>query len=444
MNLLHQFKQNWLAKKFCLPDGSILVSVSGGIDSMVLADLFLKSGMQFSVAHCNFQLRGEAADQDERFVALWCSLHKIQLHSTRFDTHERSEEWKKGIQETARILRYEWFEQIRKENNYAKIATAHHANDNAETMLMNLFKGTGISGIHGILPDQNKIIRPLLFAQKQDILFYAAGNNVIHREDASNASDDYLRNALRHNIVPAILELFPNAIQSLNDSIGRFAEAEILYKKAIQSELKKLVEQRGQDFYIPILKLQKCSPIATICYELIHPYGFSPAQVEQVLNLLLSESGHYTQSATHRIIRNRDFLVITTLPSQTTDLILVEAVPFTVDTAKYRFSFSIIDKPKEIDTNPDIALIDMKHIEFPLILRKWKTGDYFYPLGMQMKKKKVSKVLINEKVALHEKENTWVVECDKRITWLAGIRLDERFKIKESTEKVLLVKKVAI
>lgn len=444
MNLQLEFNQYRTSKKLYLPDTTVLITVSGGIDSMVMAALFLESGIQFGVAHCNFQLRGDASDLDEELVTAWCEKNNILLHTKRFDTTYFAEEWKKGIQETARILRYVWFEQLRKEHHYTKTATAHHANDNVETLLINLFKGTGISGIHGILPEQNRIIRPLLFAQKKDIIAYADEHNIAYREDKSNASDDYLRNAVRHSVVPAIEALFPHAIQSMQDSIGRFAEAEILYRRAIQTELKKLVEQRGQDLYIPVLKLWKCTPLSTICYELIQPYNFTPAQTEQVLHLLSSDSGHYLQSNTHRIIRNRDFLIITTLPAPTADLILVESAPCTVDTHQYRFSFSIIEPPAQIDTSQDTALLDLNTIEFPLILRPCKTGDYFYPLGMQMKKKKVSRVLINEKVPLHEKEHIRIIECNKRIVWVAGIRLDERFKITGRTEQVLQIKKTLL
>lgn len=407
---------------------------------MVMAELFLHSNIKFSIAHCNFQLRGDDSEKDENFVTNWCTVNKITLHKVKFETKKCATEWKKGTQETARILRYEWFEQVRKDHQYAKIVTAHHANDNVETMLINLFKGTGMAGMHGILPEQNNIIRPLLFAQKEEILAYAAENNIAHREDASNSSDDYLRNAVRHKLVPVIEELFPTAVHSINESIGRFGEAEVLYKKAVATELKKLLEQRGKDTYIPVLKLLKCTPLATICYEMLQPYNFSSAQTEQVLNLLNSETGHYVQSATHRVIKNRDFLVITTLPNETADLILIEGAPCTVNNGIHNFNCAIIDKPAEIDADPNVALIDMKQVTFPLILRKWKTGDYFYPIGMQMKKKKVSRVLINEKVPLHEKENIWVIECDKRIVWLTGMRLDERFKIKNSTTQVLRIK----
>ncbi|MCD6012907.1 MAG: tRNA(Ile)-lysidine synthetase [Flavipsychrobacter sp.] len=443
MILLEQFKEHWKAKNYLAHGERVLLAVSGGEDSMVMAHLFLKSGIAFGVAHCNFGLRGEAADGDEQHVKDWCAANNIGFHSVKFDTKQKSEEWKKGIQETARILRYEWFEIIRKQHSYVRIATAHHANDNVETLLINLFKGTGISGLHGILPENGKIIRPLLFATKEMIAAYTGANNITFREDASNASDDYLRNAVRHNVVPVVEQLFPNAVIHVNESIKRFAQAEVLYKHTIEQERKKLIEQRGQDHYIPVLKLQKRPALETLCYELFQPFGFGSAQVQQIVVLLNAESGHYIASGTHRIIKNRDFLIVTAMPSEQADFITVEAAPCTIETGKYIFSFSIHDKPKSIPASPDEAWLEMKEITFPLILRKWRMGDYLYPFGMGMKKKKVSRLLIDAKVPLHEKEDIRIVECNKRIAWIGGMRIDERFKIKDNTEKVLVVKRKA-
>lgn len=443
MSLADQFREQWAAGKYTLPGQVVLLTVSGGVDSMVMAHLFLDSEIPFAVAHCNFGLRGEESDLDTRLVQEWCKGNNVKFHSIQFETKQRSEEWKKGTQETARILRYEWFEVVRKENNYAKIVTAHHANDNVETLLINLFKGTGISGLHGILPHHGNIIRPLLFATKEMLAAYAAEQNIAYREDASNASDDYLRNAVRHNIVPAVQQWFPNAVTHVNDSIARFAEAEALYRNAIAQERKQLLQQRGNDYYIPILKLQKKEPLSTICYELLLPFGFSAGQLPHVLHLLTSESGRYISSSTHRIIRNRDFLVITSLPADAADLILVEAAPCIIDTGKFLYSFSIHYKPKTIPANASEAYIDLKQVQFPIILRKWRTGDYLYPLGMNMKKKKVSRLLIDEKIPLHQKEDIRILECSKRIAWVSGIRLDERFKVKDSTEQVLVVKREA-
>jgi tRNA(Ile)-lysidine synthase len=440
-NLLQQFNEHWQARTYVSPNEVVLLAVSGGMDSMVMASLFLESGIQFAVAHCNFGLREEASDLDEQLVYDWCSQNRIMCHTVRFETKQKSLEWKKGTQETARILRYEWFDTIRKDNGYTKIVTAHHANDNVETLLINLFKGTGISGLHGILPENGAIVRPLLFAGKELIEAYAVEHKVPYREDASNATDDYLRNAVRHNVVPVVKQWFPNAVTNVNESIHRFAEAEILYKKAVEQERKKLMQKRGQDFYLPVLKLRSREPLSTICYELLQPFGFTSAQLPHIINLMDAASGQYISSPTHRIIRNRDFLIVTTLPAVTADFIVIESVPGTVDTGKYLFSFAVQDKPKVISPDPNHAYLDMKEIAFPIVLRKWRTGDYFYPFGMKMKKKKVSRLLIDEKVAIHEKEEIRILECSKRIAWVSGIRPDERFKVTNTTEKVLVVKR---
>lgn len=439
MDLLHEFQQHWASKAFAQPNDTVLLAVSGGIDSMVMAQLFLSANIPFAMAHCNFQLRGVEADKDEQLVTGWAKKNNIPFHHTRFKTQQKADEWKKGIQETARILRYEWLEYIREQNKYAAIVTAHHANDNAETLLMNLFRGTGMAGLHGIQEKNDKIIRPLLFAQRNDIEAYATANNVPFREDASNATDDYSRNAIRHNILPAAGELFPGVITNLNESIKRFAQAEVLYTAAIEQERKKLLEKRGRDFYIPVLKLLKRKPLETICYELLTPFGFVSKQVPQVLNLLHSEPGHYISSATHRIIKDRNFLVITANEARVTDMIQVEGVPCTVETEHGHFHFSFEKKSVNIPTGNDIACIDMRLLSFPLTLRKWRQGDYFYPFGMGMKKKKLAKFFIDQKLPIHEKERVWVLESQKRIAWVAGMRLDERFKIKNDTEQIVKI-----
>jgi tRNA(Ile)-lysidine synthase len=438
MSLLKKFQDNWRRNGFNTIQQPVLLAVSAGSDSMVMAHLFLQSGIPFAVAHCNFQLRGDEADKDEELVRNWCAANKIEFYNVRFDTAAKVEQWKKGVQETARILRYEWLEQIRNQHQYAAITTAHHANDNAETLLMNLFKGTGISGLHGIMPKNGKIIRPLLFAAKKDITAYVLQEQVPYREDASNASDKYTRNDIRLNILPVIEKSFPNVISSLNNSIQRFAEAEELYKKAIEQERKKLLEQRGNDYYVAVRKLQKCSPLHTICYELFKPFGFATGQVQDIIGLLSSESGHYLISPTHRIIRDRDFLIITVFDTRQADFITIENIPLTLRAGGRQYKFRYLPIPAEIPADSNMAYIDAAKLEQPLILRRWKLGDYFYPLGMGMKKKKLSRFLIDKKTPLHEKENVWVLESNKRIVWVAGHRLDERFKIQPGTKEVVV------
>jgi tRNA(Ile)-lysidine synthase len=348
------------------------------------------------------------------------------------------------VQETARILRYEWLDMICKEHGYSFLATAHHASDNVETLLMNLFKGTGIAGLHGIPERNGNVIRPLLFATKDSVLEYARDHNVPYRDDASNSTDVYQRNAIRNKIIPAIAEFFPGVSGHINDSISRFAQAETLYKEAVAQHIKKLMEKRGQDYYIPVLKLKKEAVPETICYEMFSPYGFSAAQLPHIMQLMDAETGRYISSDTHRIIRNRNFLILTTSPAGATDLVVIEGAPCEVNVGSRHFTFAIEDKPAVIPADQNVAYLDMKNIEFPVLLRKWKLGDYFYPFGMGMKKKKISRYLIDQKVPLHKKEHVWLLECNKRIAWLAGMRPDERFKVKESTGKVLVCRLTAL
>lgn len=439
MSLLKRFAEAYTEKW----DGNkpVLLAVSGGVDSMVMAHLYHAAGYSFAVAHCNFQLRGDDANKDEELVKEWCEKHDVKFYATRFDTQSKVEEWKKSIQETARILRYDWLEEIRDKNGYAYIATAHHANDNAETLLMHLFKGTGMRGLHGIPVQNGHIIRPLLFMPKNEITAYAQVHTVPFRDDASNASDKYLRNKVRLNILPAIEGAFPGAIDNIANSIQRFSEAEELYTRAIEQEKRKLIQQRGSDIYIPIRKLKLHKPLQTICYELFMPYGFTPAQVPDILSLFNSESGHYITSPTHRVIKDRDFLIITKLATTETDLIKVEDIPCSIEAGANSFKFTYEKPPVDIPADNNTAWIDAGKVQQPLLLRRWRQGDYFYPFGMGMKKKKLSRYFIDQKIPLHEKENIWVLESNKHIVWVAGYRLDERFRLKPTTEKALKVVK---
>lgn len=438
--LQHKFQKHW-KELACTQGASVfLLAVSGGMDSMSLATLLFTSGVRFAVAHCNFSLRSAESDQDEALVAGWCLEHQIVFHHTRFDTLRESEIRKTGIQETARDLRYAWFREICAEYKYHRIITAHHAGDNVETVLMNLFRGAGISGLHGIRVDHDGILRPLLFATRGEIAEYAAANHVPYREDASNESDAYLRNAVRHKILPAIKEVFPKAVEQANVSIGRIADAEYFYQKALHTERKKYLVARGADYYLPVRKLITHPALNTLLYELIGCFGFSSEQLPHIVSLLHAESGHYVASGTHRIIRNREFLVVTALHVGEADLVLVEKIPVRIKLRNCTLTFTEHKDRNTIPTDKSVACIDRKLVEFPLVVRKLKTGDYFYPFGMKMKKKKISRFLIDQKVAMHEKENIWVVESAKRIIWVVGMRIDERFRITGRSEKMIMIR----
>ncbi len=432
----------------------LLLAVSGGIDSVVLTDLVYKSGYGFAIAHCNFKLRSEESERDEAFVRALAQQYGKAIFIQPFDTVAYALQHKISIQEAARKLRYDWFEELLNDarthtlaaNNIHTsancfLATAHHANDNIETLLINFFRGTGISGLHGILPRQKSIIRPLLFARREAIVQYAMENNLNWVEDSSNASDKYTRNFFRQHIIPAVKEVYTQAEDNLLQNIARFGEAEMLYQQAIAVHKKKLLETRGNEVHIPVLKLQKSEPLNTIIWEIIKDFHFTAAQTAEVKKLLVADNGKYVASATHRIIKNRNWLIIAPLQTEVAAHVLIEK-----DNKEVVYEDGILTFKKQASANnhliasAGIATLDAALIQYPLLLRKWKQGDYFYPLGMK-KKKKLSKFFIDLKLSKTSKEKVWVLEMNKKIIWIVGYRIDDRFKITPATTHMLLIEK---
>lgn len=432
MNLLQRYFTFIKSNDLFHQQDQLLLAVSGGVDSVVLCELCYQAGFRFAIAHCNFQLRGEESERDEQFVRRLGEKYSVEVYVQQFDTAQYATDKKVSIQVAARELRYNWF--IEMASNY--ILTAHHADDNIETMLMNFFKGTGISGMHGILPSQGKIVRPLLFAYKKELKSFAEEHGLAYVEDSSNSSDKYTRNYFRNQLIPAIEEVFPSVKENLTRNIKRFREAELLYEQAIQQHKKKLIEQRGNEYHIPVLKLQKTEPLGTVLYEIIKDFGFTSHQTKEVIDLLNSESGKYVASSTYRIIRNRNWLIISPNKALEAENILIEEndteIVFSGGKLKLQ---SIPNLQLSIPTSPAVACLDASQIKFPLLLRKWKQGDYFYPLGMK-KKKKLSRFFIDQKLSLTEKENSWVVEMNKKIIWVVGKRIDERVKITDTTKQI--------
>jgi tRNA(Ile)-lysidine synthase len=456
MDLLKEFQLYIKKEALFRQHDKVLLAVSGGVDSVVLCELCKQAGYEFVIMHCNFQLRGEESERDEQFVRNLGVKYGVEVMVRRFDIEKESLPFpwmkKMGVQEAARKLRYDWFLEVcmkkRLGENYDKptegwqVATAQHLNDSIETVLMNFFKGTGIKGLTGILPKHEfrpYLIRPLLFARKEELLTFAKDNNLEFVQDSSNASDKYTRNYFRNQLIPGLQKVFPQVEENLIHNIQRFQEVEELYRQAIDQHKKSLMEVRGYEIYIPVLKLKKAIPLNTIIYEIIREYDFSANQVGDVISLLQSGSGKYVQSHEYRIFRNRNWLIIT--PDDTTDglnnIIIEQEKEIGFELGKLRIKKLSTSNHKPQTSNL-IAELDASEIEFPLLLRKWKQGDYFYPLGMT-KKKKISRFLIDQKLSIPQKEKTWVVEMDKKIIWIAGMRIDNRFKIKDSTKEVLQI-----
>jgi tRNA(Ile)-lysidine synthase len=474
MSLLKNFQQYIAQENLFSSKDRLLLAVSGGVDSVVLCELCQQAGYHFIIAHCNFQLRGDESERDENFVRQLGEKYGKQVLVKRFETEAYASANKVSIQVAARELRYAWFFSIadsresivisqesivdRQSGETAipflqsddsrltthdsrlmtHVVTAHHLDDNIETLLMNFFKGTGIAGLRGMLPKQGKIIRPLLFAGKEAIKQFAADHQLAWVEDSSNQHDKYARNYFRHQLIPLVKNIYPEAANNLAHNLDRFKDIELLYLQAIDQHKKKLLEYKGNEVHIPVLKLLKTIPLHSVVYEIINNYGFGPRQVEEVIGLLNSETGRYSQSATHRIIKNRNWLIISPGKTRDAENILVEG-PGVVELVIGDLELVFHNKTqKQIPDSGNTAFLDAADITFPLLLRKWKTGDYFYPLGMK-KKKKLSRFFIDLKLSKTEKEKIWVLEANKKIVWVVGHRIDDRCKITPQTKNILQV-----
>lgn len=439
MELLQEFIQFNKNKNLFQPKDKLLLAVSGGVDSVVLCALCKQAGYDFAIAHCNFKLRGAASDKDEKFVQQLAAAYNVVFYVKNFDTVTIAATTKKSIEETARELRYNWFEALGAAHAFKYILTAHHADDNIETVMMHFFRGTGIKGLRGIVPKQGKIVRPLLFARRNELEAFTKSNQLSFVTDHTNAENDYTRNYFRNIILPMVSERYPEAQENILKNIQRFTETEKLYRQAVEVHIKKLVEPNGTEIHIPVLKLLKIIPLTTVVYEIIKEFGFTAHQADEVVALLTSETGKYIQSATHRIIKNRNWLIIAPVMQEQAQHILIEDTDKRIVFAGGEIAIEKLTAGKvNFNTAPSIALLDASEISFPLLLRKWKQGDYFYPLGMQ-KKKKLNRFLTDQKLSLTQKENTWIIEMNKKILWVVGMRIDDRFKVTASVTNLIQI-----
>ena len=454
MDLLTSFREYIYAGKLFSPTDTLLIAVSGGVDSVVLCELCHRAGYRFEMAHANFQLRGAESERDEIFVRRLATRYGVTVHIRRFETLRYADENHCSIQMAARDLRYAWFYDLLgvhgtpspslepaspslESASPGVLLTAHHLDDNIETILINFFKGTGIAGLHGILPRQGLLARPLLFAHKAALVQFARDQGLTWVEDSSNHADVYTRNAIRHQLMPVLERIWPGVTDNLSANIERFREVEELYRQALDRQIGRLAEPRGEEVHVPVLKLKQADPLHTIVFELIRPYGFTPRQTGEVLRLLDSGSGKYILSPTHRILRDRKWIIISPLKSEDPAHILIPTPSGVMEYNGGLLEWGITATP-QLATSPDTAMLDASQIQFPLLLRKWRPGDYFYPLGMR-KKKKLARFFIDSKLSLAEKEKTWVIEMDRKIIWVVGRRIDERFKVTGTTRSILRI-----
>lgn len=432
-----------------LSDKKLLIAVSGGIDSMVLTHLFHKTGYTIGLAHCNFQLRKEESDLDEEFVVNYSKANAIPFFSIKFDTDDFAKKNHISTQMAARKLRYDWFYSILKKQQYDFLLTAHHLDDMLETFIINFTRGTGLDGLVGIPQINDKVIRPLLIFQREEILNFALNNNILWREDQTNSTIKYHRNKIRHEVVPILKELNPSLLSSFQNTITNLKNSqEILINhindvkdQVLVADLNAIKE--AVILKISIEKLNRLPHPKNYLFELLKNYGFT--EWDDVYNITSSQSGKMVFSKTHRLINDRDYLLLTENPklakiqdNKCSEYRIEKDVKTISDPIELLFCSVNLDNdsPKKVEENT--ILVDKDLLKFPLILRKWKKGDYFYPFGMEGKKK-VSKFFKDEKYSIPQKENTWFLCSENQIVWVIGKRADNRFRVTGQTTHIIKI-----
>ncbi|WP_316816360.1 tRNA lysidine(34) synthetase TilS [Pedobacter nyackensis] len=417
----------------------ILLAVSGGKDSVLMAHLFKLSGFDFGIAHCNFNLRADESQRDETFVKMLASTLDVPFYVTHFKTKEFAATHKVSTQMAARTLRYEWFEKIRLREQYDYIALAQHQDDAVETVLLNLTRGTGIAGLHGILPKRDKLIRPLLFLSAADIAGLIHKEHIEYVEDSSNLSTNYARNKIRLNVIPYLKEINPNLDETFRHNIQRFADTELVLQQVVATLKEKIVKERQGKFYLSIKDIKELSPRHLLLFELLRPFGFLEPVVAELLEGLDKQSGTTFFSVSHRVIVDREQLIIDSVADQAS---AVKNVLIHPDLEAVEFLGSRITITQSADLNfkknSSMAYVDADKLIFPLILRSWQHGDKFKPIGMNSYKK-LSDFFIDEKVPLSEKNKIPVlINGNGELIWIAGWRQDNRYKLTENTRHVTI------
>ena len=418
----------------------LLIANSGGIDSMVLTHLFSKMEVELHVAHCNFQLRGEASDEDAEFVKKITYLPSNQIYINLFGTENYAKKHKLSIQLAARELRYQWFDELLREKELDYILTAHHADDNLETFFINFTRGSGLEGLTGIPQQNGNIVRPLLPFSREEISKYASENKIEWREDETNASTKYLRNKIRHEIVPLLKEINPSVLDSFSNTLEFLDQSQSIVDDRIASISKSIVKrkaQHGQEIIeIDIPKLKELSHPKAYLYQILKQFNFTAWN--DIHDLLNSQSGKQVFSSSHRLIKDREVLLVSKLQFDSQGSISAEIDEFSKGISS-PVNLKFDTQKRENSAGTTEILVDKDLLKYPLFVRKWKNGDYFYPTGMQGKKK-VSKYFKDEKFSLLDKENTWILtNADDEVIWIINKRQDRRFATTKNTKQRLKI-----
>jgi tRNA(Ile)-lysidine synthase len=414
----------------------VLLAVSGGKDSVLMAQLFKLAGFNFSIAHCNFNLRANEAQRDEAFVKLLAEDMGVPFHVVHFDTKAFAEQQRISTQMAARQLRYEWFEELRLQHGYQYIAVAHHQNDSIETVLLNLVRGTGISGLHGILPKRDHLIRPLLFLSRQEIDDVFENSEFTFVEDSSNQSGKYARNKIRLNVIPHLRDINPKLEETFAENMHRFAETETLVQSVVAEKRNQLFKDERGNIVIDIAKVMALQPQKLLFFELLKPLNFTSPVVDEILSSLGKQSGTSFYSSTHRLTVDRDQLVISLLFEREQELYYLHGEG-NLKLGEGKISLTLSEN-LNFKADKKVAYVDANLLIFPLVIRFRQDGDRFKPLGMKSFKK-LSDFLVDEKVPLPQKDKVpLLINGNGEFIWVAGMRQDERYKVSATTKKVAI------
>ena len=428
--MFHRKINQYIEEKnlFTLSD-KVLVALSGGADSVALLRVLLALGYRCEALHCNFRLRGGESDRDERFVRRLCEDLGVTLHVTCFDTAGYAAARHISIEMAARELRYNWFEQMRQQRQAQVVAVAHHRDDSVETFLLNLVRGAGINGLKGISPKNGPVVRPLLEADRQDILDYLHYLNQEYVTDSTNLQDEYMRNKIRLNILPMLRELNPSVSESIARTAERLTDASLIYNRDMEAAKQRVTDRENR---VCISRLMEETAPAALLFEILHPLGFNSVQVKDVFRSLCTQSGKRFVSAEWEVLRDRTELIIRPRKRKDEDDETEHVPRLVTEIVEVTPDFVI---PKDKDT----ACLDADKLAQPLTVRKWQKGDRFVPFGMKGKKN-VSDYLTDRKFSLFRKENQYVVCSGEEIVWLIGERSDNRFRVGEDTKRVLIMR----
>jgi tRNA(Ile)-lysidine synthase len=432
--MLRKFQNHLSDNSVILKDQRLLLALSGGLDSCVLLDLCLKSDFRPALAHCNFQLRGQASKEDADWIQTLAREKGLECYVQSFDTQAHALKKKVSIQMAARQLRYRWFDTLSNQKDYDLILVAHHADDALETFMINAMRGTGLKGLLGIPERRGKILRPILSFSREEIMQYALENKIQWREDVSNAKTEYLRNALRHEVIPQWKKKDPDFDQQFQETLKYLGEAQDVLEDVVSDFKKNNFIPQKQGFKIPIDVLKGLSSLNYYLHALFAPYGFG--NLADLKQLMYSQSGKQLFSNTHRLVKDRECFLLTPIEASPTESYLIDSELSAIE-IPLSLSFSKEENFKKGDSKS--LVLDKSKLKFPLILRKWKQSDYFYPIGLGGKKK-LSKYFKDEKFSLLDKESQWLLCSGEDIVWVVGKRADQRFLATPSTENKWLVR----